>query len=370
MARHRRRYGSGSYDRFYDFFAPRVTVDARRHEAAKRAADLAKAGRETSPVRIEGRTIARTFWGQAWCQNLEAYSDFSNRLPRGRSYVRNGSVLDLAIEAGKVVALVSGSSLYDVEIEIAAVAPAAWKRLRGECAGKIDSLVELLQGRLSGGVMELMTRKEGGLFPAPREIRMQCSCPDYATLCKHVAAVLYGVGARLDERPELLFTLRQVDHLDLVAGAASEPPPLEAPAPASGGALAGADLSAIFGIEIEAGPAPAPAPAAAPAPGTPRESKAPAKEPPTRKPRARKEPAEEAPARKKKPAKKPGAPRARAAQAPAIAAKDLAARGIPHAIMQRWLRAGVLVPTGQRGVYLGTPRTEPRIATFLRTRRG
>src|SRR5262249_19784028 len=159
----------------------------------------------------------KTFWGKAWCANLEAYSDYANRLPRGRTYVRNGSVIDLQIEPGAVRALGGGSEVYERDGGIAARParrgrPAAAARPgRAACAGRIDSVVELLAGKLAQGVMDRLCSRERGLFPAPSDIDFTCSCPDSARMCKHVAAVLYGIGARLDERPELLFLLRKVD---------------------------------------------------------------------------------------------------------------------------------------------------------------
>ena len=183
---------------------------------------LKKKGRTISPVVIEGRTIARNFWGKAWCENLERYSDYANRLPRGRTYVRNGSVVDLQIERGQVRAMVSGSDIYSVKIEIGTVSQARWKAICKDCLGSVGSLVELLQGKLSKNVMERVCREGDGLFPSPREIKMTCSCPDWAGMCKHVAAVLYGAGARLDVAPDLLFTLRGVDRSELIAGAGAE----------------------------------------------------------------------------------------------------------------------------------------------------
>ena len=187
-------------------FRPYVPVAARRAQAAKEIGKLTKKGRVVSPVVVEGRKIATSFWGKAWCDNLERYSDFANRLPRGRTYVSNGSVIDLQIERGKVEALVSGSKIYKVKIDITVAAPARWRAICADCAGSIGSLVELLQGKLSKHVMERVCREADGLFPAPREIKMSCSCPDWAGMCKHVAATLYGVGARLDSQPDLLFT--------------------------------------------------------------------------------------------------------------------------------------------------------------------
>lgn len=230
---------------------PYVPVAQRRAKAEAVAAKANKTGKAMQPVRIEGRTIARTFWGKAWCDNLEAYSDFDNRLPRGRSYVRNGSVVDLKIEPGKVSARVAGSRLYRVEIGIAAVPAAHWKSLAKECTGSIASLVELLQGRFSKPVMERLCQPKMGLFPAPKDIQLACSCPDWATMCKHVAAVLYGVGARLDAQPELLFTLRQVDAGELVTQAA-ESPLQSKKVPHKARVLDAAELSDVFGIEMAA----------------------------------------------------------------------------------------------------------------------
>jgi uncharacterized Zn finger protein len=245
------------------FWKPYVPVAQRRAAAAKHTAKLAKSGHAVSPVRLEGRTIARTFWGKAWCRNLEAYSDYSNRLPRGRTYVRNGSVVDLQISKGKITSLVSGSSLYKISIEIKPLAPKHWKQIQTACAGKIDSVIELLQGRLSDAVMKIVTDTECGLFPKPAEISMDCSCPDWAGLCKHLAATLYGVGARLDEKPELLFLLRGVDPVELISRTSASQAIQQAVGDSSKPAIAESDLADVFGIELDAS---APAPEGAHAP--------------------------------------------------------------------------------------------------------
>ena len=209
-----------------------------------------KKGLPVSPIQIDGRTIARTFWGKAWCDNLESYSDYENRLPRGRTYVRNGSVVHLEIKPGKITAIVSGSELYEVEITISALPASTWKRVKSECAGQIGSLVELLQGKLSKSVMDVVTRHNDGLFPKPAEIAMKCSCPDWAGMCKHVAAVMYGVGARLDESPDLLFLLRKVDHLELIADAVDAAPATGKGKPRGKKTIAAGDLADVFGIEL------------------------------------------------------------------------------------------------------------------------
>jgi len=206
---------------------------------------------------LESRKIASTFWGKAWCDNLEAYSDFANRLPRGRTYVRNGSVVHLEVSQGKVTARVSGSSLYKIEIKIKPLAPSLWKSIQTECAGKIDSLIELLQGKLSSSVMQIVTRPERGLFPTPKEIELDCSCPDWADLCKHVAASLYGVGARLDQSPELLFLLRGVDPADLISQVSAAEAVRQTAATDGAPALTDKELTDVFGIELAEVHAPA-----------------------------------------------------------------------------------------------------------------
>ena len=269
----------------YYGFRPYVSVAERRLKAKREMAKLAKKGRVIRPVQLEGRTIARTFWGKAWCDNLESYMDYENRLPRGRTYVRNGSVVHLDIRRGEIEAVVSGSELYQVRIEIKPAAPAKWKALCRECAGGIGSLVELLQGRFSDHVMGRITRKETGLFPAPAEIKLKCSCPDWATMCKHVAAVLYGVGARLDEQPELLFTLRSVNHEELITQAARVTD-LTGKASATGPELAESELGEVFGIELDSTTT-ARAPAAGQSPAPSREPATAAKAKPSRrKPKA------------------------------------------------------------------------------------
>jgi uncharacterized Zn finger protein len=231
-----------------DQWVPYVPAAERRRKAAGAMARLTKKGQTMSPVVVQGRTIATTAWGQAWCANMESYSDYANRLPRGRTYVRNGSVIDLQITPGTVAAQVSGSTIYRTTITVQPVPKAKWQQICADCAGGIDSLVELLQGRFSKSVMDRLCHQGSGLFPMPKDIHFDCSCPDGAFMCKHVAAVLYGVGVRFDSQPELLFTLRQVEAAELLSKAGSG----ELTAPAAGErTLAADDLGALFGLEME-----------------------------------------------------------------------------------------------------------------------
>jgi uncharacterized Zn finger protein len=237
-------YGGG-------YFPPYVPVATKRARAAKALARLAKkSGRAPEPVPAQRRRkIATTFWGASWCDNLERYADFANRLPRGRTYVRSGSVVDLAIAPGAVTARVAGSALYEVTIRLAPLAQARWRRIVARCTGKIGSLVGLLRGELSADVMAALVDGKEGLFPEPREMTLACSCPDVASLCKHVAAVLYGVGIRLDEKPALFFTLRQVNESELLSSATEGA--LSRARRIGGKRIAAGKLADVFGIELE-----------------------------------------------------------------------------------------------------------------------
>jgi uncharacterized Zn finger protein len=231
-------------------FRPYVSAADRKARAAEAARQLARQSRRAlDPIMVSDRSIVRSFWARAWCQNLESYADFAHRLARGRSYARSGAVVDLQIAAGRIDAQVSGTRLYTVEVEIAALPAARWKALARACTGRIGSLVGLLRGELPDEVMHAVTDRQQGLFPEPRQLDLRCSCPDWATVCKHVAATLYGVGVRLDDRPELLFRLRGVDPQDLVEqasqGLAAVPRAVASTLDATT-----VDLSSLFGIEL------------------------------------------------------------------------------------------------------------------------
>jgi uncharacterized Zn finger protein len=227
---------------YYDDEFPIYISTAERRRKAEREASKLKGA---SPVVISGTQIAKTFWGKSWCHNLERYSDYANRLPRGRTYLRSGCVVDLQISSGVVKARVSGSLLYDVEVKVSPIPDQRWKAVCVDCAGAIESLVELLEGRFSKLTMERLCRQKTGLFPTPSELKFDCSCPDSARMCKHIAAVLYGIGARLDEKPELLFTLRKVDQQGLITNASQR-----MTKPKTNKVLENRNLSELFEIEI------------------------------------------------------------------------------------------------------------------------
>ncbi len=205
--------------RYYNYFPPYVSVAKKKAKAARQIAQLRKKGIDISPIEIQGRAIAKNWWGKSWCDNLERYADYSNRIPRGRSYVRNGMVLDLQIGKGLITALVAGTSVkpYEIKIKIAALPAEAWAAILEKAGGQIESVEKLLEGKFPEAFKKLFFQETAGLFPTPSQITLDCSCPDWANMCKHVTAALLGVGARLDEQPELFFTLRKLDLTELTA---------------------------------------------------------------------------------------------------------------------------------------------------------
>jgi len=236
---------------FYDV-PPYVPVAERRAKARKNLEKLVKKGCELQPVQLTGRKIADSFWGKGGCEHMESFSDYSNRLPRGRSYVRNGLVCHLEIFRGGIKAIVSGSTLYNVSITISPLANKKWVAVKSACTGRIGSLIDLLRGKLDRGVMEVVADRREGLFPLPGEMKFSCDCPDWADMCKHVAAVLYGVGARLDHSPEMLFLLRGVNHAELVN--VSTAVTIAATSGTSRRRIAPGGLADLFGVEMaEAG---------------------------------------------------------------------------------------------------------------------
>lgn len=238
-------------------YRPYVSVAERMNIAKKHAAAMAKKGHVCRPVVIEGRKIATKFWGMAWCDHMESHCDAANRLPRGRAYVRNGSVFDLRLAPGKITALVSGSEIYQVEITLKRLPADKWNAIKRECGGQVASAVELLRGTFSDAVMKILTEPAKGMFPSAREFDMDCSCPDGVSMCKHIAAVLYAIGNRLDHEPNLFFTLRDVNPAELIAAAGTAlVGNINAP-----NAIAETDMANVFGVDFDAAAPAEPTPA-------------------------------------------------------------------------------------------------------------
>lgn len=234
-----------------------VSVAEKKAKAQKSLNKLKKDNPRIKPILIEGRTLAKSWWGKSWNRNLERYADYSNRIGRGRSYVQNGAVLDLQIGSGSVNAVVQGttSEPYKVTIKIKPIAKEKWDRMKAASSGKLDSLQELLAGKFPQALGEIFMAKSEGLFPSPDEIEFSCSCPDWAYMCKHVAATLYGVGARLDQDPGLFFKLRQVEMADLISQAVEERAHtlLKVAQKKTGRVMDVSNLGDIFGIDMEMG---------------------------------------------------------------------------------------------------------------------
>ena len=194
-----------------------------KHARQTEKKDQLKKKQDLRPVIIDGSVIARTWWGKAWIKNLESYTDYASLITRGRSSVGSGAILDLQVSAGEVTALVQGTRAkpYQVLIRIQKLNKNTWNLVASACQGKLESLEELLAGKFPKAVEEAFLQPKTGLFPSPREIEFECTCPDWASMCKHTAATLYGIGARLDEDPTLLFALRGVAMVDLIKGPVS-----------------------------------------------------------------------------------------------------------------------------------------------------
>ncbi|MDO9280538.1 MAG: hypothetical protein Q7U06_01420 [Pseudomonadota bacterium] len=380
-------------------YKPYVPVAQRRAAAQRHAQASSKNGVPLSPVVIAGRLIATSFWGKAWCAAMESYGDYANRLPRGRTYARNGSVVDLRVEPGLVSAAVSGSELYRTTVRVTALPSARWRAVVDQHAAQVSSLVDLLQGKLPASLLAALSDRSSGLFPGPTELKFACSCPDMAMMCKHVAAVLYGVGARLDHDPGLFFVLRGVDASDLaVRGAALGFAPV-----AGDDDLVGMDLGSMFGIDlggdapmapapvvapavspkpVKAAPKPAPV-AAAPAKGSPKSTKAAtnstkAATKPAAVARVAAPPVQAAPAPPPKPASRPAKAPPKPAKKPAgakplvratMSSADLDHIGIDRDTVASWLGSGVLLATPDAGVYMPTADTGAHLRAYLVERR-
>ncbi len=240
----------------YSYYQEYVPVAERRAKAMMEIDKRSKNGEKLQPVVIDGRLIARSTWGRGWCEHLEKFHDYFNRLQRGRTYVRNGSVFHLEINPGEIKAMVSGSRIYNVRITIQPLTPERWQAIVKQCSGAIASWLDLLAGRFSDGIMAILADPDHGLFPGKKDISMQCSCPDGAVMCKHVAAVLYGVGNRLDNEPQMLFKLRQVDAADLFS-ATMQADTLTGAGKSDGSALVEKEdesFAELFGIDLDMTP--------------------------------------------------------------------------------------------------------------------
>lgn len=205
---------------FYGYFDTPSVAELRQM-----AKDSLAKNKDYDPVIFEGNSrskICKSWWGDAWCRNLDRYADWDNRIDRGRSYLRNGTVIDLKMNGGEIYAKVQGSreTPYTVKITIDPINEKKSRKIEKQAAGKIQNIEALLTGTFPESLKEDFFQ-EGMLFPSLKEIHFNCSCPDWASLCKHVAATLFGVGVRLDTDPKIFFQMRGINIEDFVEKAIS-----------------------------------------------------------------------------------------------------------------------------------------------------
>lgn len=232
-------------------FKQPTAAEIRSKATATKKKDKKK-GKELSPVVITGRTIAKNWWGKAWCDNLERYADYANRIDRGKRYVRSGAIVDLQIEPGKVLARVQGTRKipYKVEIRISPLSEEKCQSIIERCTTKLENVEQLIAGNFPSE-MKALFEGEDGIFPSPREISFNCSCPDWALMCKHVAAALYGIGARVDEQPLMFFELRGIDFnrfIDVTLANKVEVMLKNAEQPRSNRIMQSDNLTELFGV--------------------------------------------------------------------------------------------------------------------------
>lgn len=172
----------------------------------------------SKPIKVEGGIKAKskrggigdTWWSKRWVSVLESFG-WSNRLERGRRYARGGQVLDFKLTPGKVTARVQGSvsKPYSVIIEIKPLTGEAWTKATEEMARKAIFAAKLLAGEMPQNIEEAFKAVGVPIFPeSSKDIKTDCSCPDSANPCKHIAAVYYILAEEFDRDPFMLFNLR------------------------------------------------------------------------------------------------------------------------------------------------------------------
>ena len=224
-----------------DEFSPRLKAADLEKQAATRLAEYQAAGEELHPVVNKTRKLARNFWGSAWMKQLALCESGGMCLAPGRTLLRHACVLHVDIQPGSISALVSAEEVFEVELKLESLDEERLDRLAATCSGHIDSLLSLMQGKVDEAVLQQLCHPENGLLPTPEDWHMHCTCPDWAEPCPHAAAAIYAAGCLIDEKPELLFTLRGIQPEAL----------LSAPAPAN--EIDADKLSAMFGIDLDLG---------------------------------------------------------------------------------------------------------------------
>ena len=242
------------------WFRDYVSVGERAARARRKIVQLQKKKKDINPVVIEGNKIANSWWGKAWINHLESYADYDNRVPRGRSYVKNGLVIHLSIKEGEIESMVmgTGSQPYKITISMKKISKKKWDHIKELSRKNISTLSDLLTGNLPKELAQVFSDCNEGIFPTLREISFDCSCPDWASMCKHVSAALYALGSRLDKEISLFFQLRGVDIQDLVQSVVqSESTHLQQIVPTHSAEtleLADSKLAQLFNIKLSVPP--------------------------------------------------------------------------------------------------------------------
>ena len=167
-------------------------------------------------VKIDGKVISSSWWGQMWCRNIENYSNIRNRLERGRTYIRQNTVKSLSISNNCAESQVQGHSKepYRVIINIKTIEKSKYDNILNKCENSVDNLESLMTGSFPKEYQQFFTDEEYGLFPKSNEIDYNCTCLDYEKnmhMCKHIAATMYAIGNKLDNDPLIFFKLRGID---------------------------------------------------------------------------------------------------------------------------------------------------------------
>lgn len=177
--------------------------------------------------------FSRTWWGDRFIQALEAFTD-DNRLKRGRSYARGGKVKSFEIEKNKITAKVRGSvnayfgvykePTYNIDIEITPIAKTRWSEVIQRLSSKASIISRLLLNEVPENIEDTFDDLGLHLLPqSSKDFKTNCSCPDYANPCKHIAGVYYLVASQLDNNPWLLFELRGLSKAELQGKLAESP---------------------------------------------------------------------------------------------------------------------------------------------------
>jgi len=161
-------------------------------------------------IRLESTKMGATWWSKKWISLLDSFG-WSNRLARGRRYARSGQVVNVTINPGVITAKVQGtrSIPYDVVISIPPFTTSQWTKIFKELDAQAIYTAKLLASEMPSDIEDVFTRAQVSLFPqSKRDLTTECSCPDSANPCKHIAAVYYVIGEEFDRDPFLIFHLR------------------------------------------------------------------------------------------------------------------------------------------------------------------